>query len=117
MNILRFIQVVRNSFKGAEFCYLNGSCYRFYLILKEVFPEAIAYYDGDHVITRIDDRYYDITGQVERKNHLPVENHDKLKRFKFKIEIVDANALKLAVKASNEAIKLSSRINNENTTE
>ncbi len=113
MNILRFIRIVRNSFKGAEFCYLNGSCYRFYLILKEVFPDAIAYYDGDHVITRIGDKYYDITGMVERKNHLPVENHDKLKRFKFKIEIVDTEVLKEAIKASNEAIKLSNYLNDE----
>lgn len=111
MSILHFIQVIRNSFIGAEFCYLNGSCYRFYLILKEVFTDAQAYYDCDHVITRIGDKYYDITGSVERKNHLPVEDHDKLKKLKFKIEIIDTKILKDAVKASNEAIKLSNKLN------
>lgn len=37
-----------------------------FLILKEVFPSAKAYFDDkekDHIITCIDGRWYDITGE------------------------------------------------------
>jgi hypothetical protein len=62
----RFISVVRDSFIGSQQVYTEGSCYHFYLILKEVFPEAKPYYDISHVLTEIDGKFYDITGEVKR---------------------------------------------------
>jgi len=47
-----------------------GGCYRYYLILKDRFPEAKAYWHKDpktgdvHVVTRIAGRYYDIAGEI-----------------------------------------------------
>lgn len=64
MNVESFISRIRDSFVGSQQVYSEGSCYHFYLILKEVFPEAEAWYDEDHVITKIDDKFYDITGEV-----------------------------------------------------
>jgi len=61
-----FIATIRDSFIGSQQVYTEGSCYHFYLILKKVFPNAEAYYDLDHVITKIGDRFYDITGEVRR---------------------------------------------------
>lgn len=63
-----FISTIRDSFIGSQQVYTEGSCYHFYLILKQVFPDAIAYYDGDHVITKIDGKFYDITGEVAEGN-------------------------------------------------
>lgn len=60
-----FIATVRDSFIGAQQVYTEGSCYHFHLILKEVFPEAEPYYDLDHIITKIDGKFYDITGEVK----------------------------------------------------
>ena len=79
--VLFFIETVRNSFPTAVEIYTNGSRYKFYLILKAVFPHAHAYYNSEHIITKIQDRYYDITGEVTRSNHLSVNkyySHDKL---------------------------------------
>ena len=59
----RFIATVRDSFIGSQQVYTEGSCYHFYLILKEVFPEAECWYDGDHVLTKIGNKFYDITGE------------------------------------------------------
>lgn len=73
--ILSFIASIRNSFEGSERVYTNGSCYQFYKILKQVFPDAEAYYDSYHVITEIGGRYYDITGEVERTRHLLMSEH------------------------------------------
>lgn len=72
--VLKLIEVIRESFKGSVIVYTLGSCYQFYLILKEVFPEARCYYDSNHVITRIGDSYYDITGEVKCERHLPIED-------------------------------------------
>ena len=75
MYILDVITTIRNSFPNAVEVYTSGSCYKFYLILKAIFPKAKAYYNSDHVITRIGDQYYDITGEVQKENHLFVDHH------------------------------------------
>ena len=75
INILEFIATIRDSFEGSVEVYTQGSCYKFYLILKEVFPEAIAYYDVNHVITKIGDEFYDITGIVKCENHVPMHDN------------------------------------------
>jgi len=62
----KFIAVVRDSFIGSQQVYTEGSCYHFHLILKEVFPEAVPYYDADHVLTEIEGKFYDITGEVSQ---------------------------------------------------
>ena len=70
--ILGIIKTIRESFIGAEYVYTNGSCFQFYLILRRIFPHAIAYYNGDHVITLINNRMYDITGEIrETKGYIP----------------------------------------------
>lgn len=69
-----FIAKVRDSFIGSQQVFTHGSCYHFYLILKEVFPQAKPYYDEDHIITEIDDRFYDITGEVEKGQFILFED-------------------------------------------
>lgn len=73
--VIGFITLIRESFVGAETVYTTGSCYQLYRILKFVFPQANAYYNSDHVITEINGRYYDITGEVEKTNHLLMSEH------------------------------------------
>jgi len=73
--VLAFIKIIRDSFISAEVVYTQGSCYQFYRILKDRFPLAVAYYNSDHVITRIADSYYDITGEVNCENHLEMDEH------------------------------------------
>jgi len=81
--VLYFITSVRKR-TGTEF-YLNGRCYSFYFKLLGKFANAICYYNSDHVITKIKDRYYDITGEVKKENHLPVDgkhySHIQLERW------------------------------------
>jgi hypothetical protein len=87
--VLSFIQVIRDSFKGSDIVYTQGSCYKFYKILKHVFQEAKAYYNADHVITEIDGMFYDISGIVSITNHIPVDehfSHEKLDKLIFDME-------------------------------
>lgn len=44
--------------------FTRGGCYRFYLILKDRFPEAEAYEIQGHCVSKIADRYWDITGAL-----------------------------------------------------
>jgi len=71
----KLIKTIRHSFIGADKVYTNGSCYQFYKILKCAFPQAKAYYDSNHVITEIDGKFYDITGEVQKNNHLLMDEH------------------------------------------
>ena len=50
---------------------LNGACYKFHLVLKSAFPEAVAYMNEqrDHVVTKIGTDLYDISGKLPRKRH------------------------------------------------
>lgn len=63
LEILNFIKTIRESFYGSEMIYSNGSCYQFYLILKNIDNNAIAYFKDNHIVTKINNKYYDIYGE------------------------------------------------------
>lgn len=63
-NILNLISILRESHSQMENIYLHGSCFDLFRLLHSVYPEAIPYTNCNHIITRIDDKYYDITGVV-----------------------------------------------------
>lgn len=90
----QFIASVRESFEGSVTVYTRGSCYRFYKILKLVFPDAEPWVDvvEGHVITKIGDRFYDITGEViKNQNCLPFSQEPNLEKrygkFIYKVKI------------------------------
>ena len=53
-------------FAGAEKVFLEGCCYWFAYILCSRFGGSEIWYDcvDNHFVARIDDRYYDVTGEV-----------------------------------------------------
>lgn len=72
--ILILLARIRQSHPRMVNIFTQGSCFYLYLILKHIYPEAIYYDNLDHVITMIDDRYYDITGEVlPREGYLPLD--------------------------------------------
>lgn len=73
--VLYYIASVRKRLGDNCSHYLNGGCYSFYFKLLGKFPEAECWYDGDHVITKIKDKFYDITGEVKKDRHLAVNGH------------------------------------------
>ena len=89
-DIMSYIKIIRESFDGAEIAYKNGSCYKFYEILKHTFPESMPFYTGvHHVVTKINGRYYDIGGEVFDKEKLFIP-FDKAKEIDSDLEeIVD----------------------------
>lgn len=69
--ILNLISEVRNSCGVMEYIFLNGSCINMFCILRCIYPEARPWFNIDHVITEIDGKFYDITGQVSSKGYRP----------------------------------------------
>lgn len=63
---IALITTIRNSDGYIKAIYEQGGCYQFYLILKTVFPDAIPLmnHGKNHIVTQIDDAFFDITGEV-----------------------------------------------------
>ncbi len=61
-DVTDFIILIRKTFGRYED--YSGGCYKFHLILKYVFKDAVGYYNGEHVITKIDGQFYDIDGLI-----------------------------------------------------
>lgn len=65
-SIIRLLTAIRYSFHDAPIVYTRGGCYGLHLILKEIYPTAVAFFDDDskeHILTLIGGRYYDINGE------------------------------------------------------
>lgn len=76
IRLLKVIQRIRDSFHGAELVYTNGSCVKFAMILKEIFPQGDILYDLSHAVFELNGRCYDITGLTTK-----TEFHQKIEEF------------------------------------
>lgn len=56
------IAAIRIGIKGGEHRFKNGGCFQLHMVLKMIWHDAVAWYDGEHVITQIENSYYDIDG-------------------------------------------------------
>ena len=105
IKILTFIRTIRESHPDIEYIYMNGSCLNFHFILKSVYPESIPYFNINHIVTRIDDKYYDITGVVDiTKASIPyieyykvypkrglIKSHKRMYNIQYKKSLVKIN--------------------------
>lgn len=62
--LVRTIDAIRASHPDMEDLYMNGRCYDFFLIIRSLRPNAVAWYDYNvgHVYALVNDRLYDIRG-------------------------------------------------------
>lgn len=71
--ILNFIEAVRDSHPKMVEIYTKGSCLNFHIMLRRAFGGE-AWFNINHVVTKIDDCYYDITGVVSPKGYMKYGN-------------------------------------------
>lgn len=67
---IELITALRESDFYIECIFMQGSCFKFHLFLKSIYPESEPYMSDkkDHVISRIGSEFYDITGMLSLKN-------------------------------------------------
>lgn len=82
-HVMHVLSELRTAVPGAVPLFTQGGCHRLYLILRAIWPEAEAWYDSDHVITRIGGRFYDITGEVTPDRHQPMDLEPRIVRDAF----------------------------------
>ena len=83
-NLLLVINSLSTIHQDVNNLFTKGYCGLFHIFLKKLRPDAEMYYNSDHVITKIEDRYFDITGEISlstviKDNYLHInmfgENH------------------------------------------
>lgn len=83
-DILYFIRLIRcSSPYMMRKIFTEGGCYRFHLILKQVFPGATPWQTQDegHVLTRIGGHFYDILGEWDGEPPKPLTKDRDIKGF------------------------------------
>ena len=81
LDIDKLIFLMRSSFGGAAKVYTRGSCVKFAMILNFVYPNGEIYYNGDHAIFKLNDKFYDITGEVQCTNHIPLKDYPLMETY------------------------------------
>ncbi len=66
MNILTFIDELRNTDEYIKHIYTEGGCYKFHILLNKMYNNCTPYISPqkNHIITRYKNKYYDINGEV-----------------------------------------------------
>lgn len=87
--ILKVIAFVKKVVPNAEYRFTKGLCFKFYILLNIFFSEGEPYHDSDHVVTKIGDKYYDITGEVDgsRYTHMKVDSMYRTEWDRFSREV------------------------------
>ena len=65
MDILSFIDELRNTDRYIHHIYSKGGCYKFHILLSKLYKNTIPYTNGKHIITRHKGKFYDIYGEVD----------------------------------------------------
>jgi len=67
MDILTFIEELRNTDGYIRYIYTEGGCYRFHLLLKKMYKGCTPYIskEKNHIVSRYKGRFYDIDGEVK----------------------------------------------------
>lgn len=94
--ILEIITEIRNSHSEMSNIFSKGSCLNFHIILKAIFSNAQAFYNSDHIITKIGIKYYDINGEVLNiENYIPFEDYFIEKKKQIVIKEMYNNEYKI----------------------
>ena len=72
MTPLQYISFIHEILPITEYGF-EIQCFAFHRLLKTQFPEALPYYNGDHVVSLIEGELFDMSGLVEPDRYLPME--------------------------------------------
>lgn len=94
-HIEQFIERFKYGFdkKAIEDCFLNGNCYHFAVILKNIYPEGEIVEDVvfNHFMLKLNGKYYDIAGEMTPHSESWLYNwgeHDSIRDERVKSQCV-----------------------------
>ena len=76
---LLLVNSLRETDNYIESIFTKGGCYQFYLFLKNIYPDAIPFIhkNKDHIVSKIEDKLFDITGIIEdKKEYSPLKKSE-----------------------------------------
>lgn len=76
----QFLRTLREAIDSKDPRPLN--CFGVFRVLKLIWPDAVPYYNGNHVVTKINGTYYDIDGEV-LPNFIEMTEEDQMKAEKW----------------------------------
>lgn len=98
-HILKVIELIRDSFDGSVEVYTQGSCTKFAMILKYLFPDGEILSDHNHTIFEYDGKCYDINGFANKTDtHIPIMDWGIIKAYEWmsnKYDIHEGKSLPL----------------------
>jgi len=73
-----FIESLRESDFYIKHLFLNGSCYKFHVLLSKFYPGCQPWIDAEmtHVITKFEGKFYDIGGEVKSEGFRPLNDNE-----------------------------------------
>lgn len=83
-HLLHTIELIRDSFDDSVKVYTQGSCVKFAMILKQIYPEGVILWEPDHTIFKYENNYFDINGvgAVLTPLHQPIEDCGLLQAYR-----------------------------------
>lgn len=81
-HIIKLIELIRDSFGGSTIVYTMGSCTKFAMILKYLYPQGEILSDHLHTIFEYNGNCYDINGYAEKTDaHKPITDWGLLRAY------------------------------------
>lgn len=94
MHVLEFLERLKDIYGRGTSTHNNGECLKVHILLKTLYPQAKGYYNSSHILTEIDNHFYDLNGEVDRPDgsFLPLPNWTK---DQLKIQFRDVKSIYL----------------------
>lgn len=79
-SVIDLINALRESDSYIDVIYTNGSCYRFFVMVKKLYPDAIPMLNKDmnHIGILLDGKIYDINGEVKEPEDFYYMNEQEI---------------------------------------
>ena len=83
IEILDFINSLRETDQYIKSIYTKGGCYQFALLLHKMYPcsTILVNYDNTHAVLKYNRNLYDIRGLVRKKRDFHIPSEDEIKEM------------------------------------
>lgn len=70
--VKKLLPILRDSHPDMVDIFTKGSCANLFIFIRSIYQGAKPFYNDDHIITKVGQTFFDITGKVDPKGYLPL---------------------------------------------